>query len=170
MKLNLACEYNILEGYTNIDLYYKDPKVRNWDLNDGLPIISDNQVDEVIFEHGLTYLNNPAEFMHELHRVCKNGAKIRLIETHYSMGLANADFRKKQAGISYASFGNPNFNKEFYNLFKVKKAQLNFTRTKAVWLNLYINPWLNLFPLFYERFFAWILPCSEIKFILIVQK
>src|SRR3989344_3463022 len=46
--------------------------------------------------------------------------------------------------------------------FKIIKRKLNFTRLAFTFLNPIINPFINLSPALYERFFCWILPCAEV--------
>ena len=168
IKLNLGCGHKLLKGFENLDLFPFNNKVIKHDLNKKLPY-KDNSVSYVLCEHTLSYLDDPAKFLHDLHRVCKKNAKIDLIVNHFSLAFAYAELRKKRSGFSYFMLGEYNWNREFYKMFKVKK-HLNFTRVNFQFLNYILNPIINLSPMLYERFLCYLLPCSEIHFKLRVLK
>lgn len=168
-KLNLGCEDQILEGFFNIDIDFREGVDLAYDLNK-LPLPFENSsVEYILCSHLLEHLDNPSEFMLELYRICKNQAIIDLYVPHFSGFPTYADLTHKKPGFSYFTFGDKNFNKKLYDKFEVKK-RLNFTRTNFKWLNSIFNPLINLSPLIYERFFCYILPCSEIHFKLKVIK
>ena len=169
LKLNLGCGTDIKKGFVNIDKYEHLPGVTNCDLNLSLPY-SNNSVDYIHCEHLLYYLDNPADFLRDLYRICKPKAKVKLIVTHFSLPMAYAELRTRKSGYSYYSFGHESFNKEFYYKFKVLNKRINFTRINYKWLNIFFNPLINLCPTIYERFFCYILPASEIIFDLEVTK
>ena len=171
-RLNLGCEWTVLAGFDNIDLVSSDPRVIKWDLNKGLPMYKDNSVDYVLFEHTIYYIKEPIDLMKEIWRVCKDRAIVDLASIHFSMGLANADMRIKSQGLSYFSFGNehPVWNSELHGMFYVEFKKINFMRYKYTWINYIFNPLINKFPMFYERFFAYIFPSSEVLFKLRVVK
>ena len=56
------------------------------------------------------------------------------------------------------------------DLFEIKRVRINYGVGRASVLNWLINPLINLNHSFYCRFFAWILPASEIEFELMVVK
>jgi len=47
-------------------------------LENGLPFLEDNSVDEVYASHILEHIHGLIPFMIELYRVCKNGTKIHI--------------------------------------------------------------------------------------------
>ncbi len=168
IKLHLGCGHRVLEGFENLDLFPFNKDVIKHDLNEKLPY-KEGSVIYILCEHTLSYLDNPADFLYELHRVCKGGAKIDLIVNHFSLAFSYAELRKKRSGFSYFMLGNKNWNREFYKMFKVSK-RLNFTRVNFKFLNWIINPLINLSPTFYERFLCYLIPCSEIHFKLKIIK
>lgn len=168
LKLNLGCEDQILDGFVNIDI---EPRkgVVVYDLNK-LPLpFKDNSVDYILCSHLLEHINNPINFMLELHRICKKGAVIDLYVPHFSGFTAYSDLTHIRPGFSYFSFGEKWVNKPLYNKFKVER-KINFTRVNYAWLNYILNPLINLSPIFYERFLCYLIPSTEIKFRLEVLK
>ena len=84
LKLNLGCGARKLEGYVNVD---KEPLVDPDVVADlgapGWPFET-SSVDEAAAEHVLEHLTAERfmAFMGELHRVCKPGAKVRVVLPH----------------------------------------------------------------------------------------
>jgi hypothetical protein len=72
--------------------------------------------------------------------------------------------------FSYTTFGEWHCNKELFTMFEVLKKKISFTRVNFAFLNKIFNPIINLFPLIYERFFAYSLPSSTIVYVLRVRK
>jgi len=173
-KLNLGCGKDIKKGYINLD-FMKQPGVDIvHNLNKFPWPFKDNEFDEVYASHVLEHVDDLIKTMEELHRICKSGAKIIIRVPHFSCGVSYRDPTHKRL-FSYFTFDYFTNLKEYYdrkekNLFKIKKRKLNFTRLSFTFLNPLINPFINLSPALYERFFCWILPCSEVIFELEVVK
>lgn len=167
MKLNLGCETDIREGYVNVDIKKFEGVDVVADLNKRLPF-DDNSADEILASHILEHLDSPIEVLKELYRISKPNAKINIRVPHFSHFTNHADLTHNK-DFSYFSLGETWTNKELYPLFEVKK-KLNFNRVNHTWMNFIFNPLINSIPTLYERFFCWILPCSEIIFELKVLK
>jgi len=166
-KINLGCEYDILKGYENYDIKPANSKVNFLDLNLKIPM-KKNSVDEILISHVLEHIENPTNVLKELHRICKPKGIINMFVPHFSHFTNYADLTHNKS-FSYFSLGSDFTNKSLYPLFNVTKT-LNFNRINYKWLNVIFNPIINMFPLIYERFFCYILPCSEIHFKLEVKK
>ena len=84
MKLNIGSGGRKLEGYVNVDIEpHETPDVLCNIGADHWPF-DDNSVDEVVASHILEHLTTE-QFMHcmkEMHRVCKNDAKIDIALPH----------------------------------------------------------------------------------------
>lgn len=167
-KLNLGCGDDIRKGFINVDIRKNKGVDIVHDLNKKLPF-KNGSVDYIYCSHVLEHLKDPTMFVREMYRVSKNGATIYLRVPHFSMFGTYADMTHIRPGFSYFIFGTPHWNKEFYEKFKVK-AKLNFTGVNYTILNKLFNPIINLSPMIYERFFCYLLPCSEIHFELKVVK
>lgn len=163
LKLNLGCGDQILPGFVNVD-QIKKQGILNMDLNK-LPLkFKTNSANYILISHVLEHLNNPLDMMFEIHRICKPGAIVDVYLPHYSLCATYADLTHKFPGYSYLTFGEKYWNKGLYDKFRVIKKKLYFTRYNYAFLNKIFNPIINIAPIFYERFFSFILPCSQIHF------
>lgn len=169
IKLNLGCEDQVLPGFINVDIKKKEG-VFNYDLNKHPYPWKDNSVDFILASNVIEHLDDPTKFMLELYRICKDGTIVEVIAPHFSLFANNADLTHKRPGLSYLTFGNNNWNKEINKKFKTLNKKLYFTRSNFTFLNYIFNPIINFEPIFYERFLAYMLPCSQIRFILKVVK
>ncbi len=169
-KLNMGCGLDIKKDYINLDsIGLKGVDIVH-DLNKFSYPFKDNEFDEVYTSHVLEHLEDLTKVMKELKRICKKGAKIIIRVPHFSCGVSYRDPTHKRL-FSYFTF-NYFTDKCFYNLpkFKIINRKLNFTRWTFPFLNKVFNPIININPEIYERFFCWILPCSEVLFKLEVMK
>jgi len=163
LKLNLGCGDKIIKGFVNVDLVEK-PGIVKIDLNKYPLPFRDNSCIYILSSHLLEHLNEPEKFMLELHRISKTGAIIDIYVPHYSLCATYAELSHKRPGFSYLTFGSKHWNKEINRKFKLVSKKLYFTRTNLKFLNYIFNPLINLNPVIYERFFAFIFPCSQIHF------
>jgi len=169
-KLNLGCGLDIKKGYTNLDSIKLKGVDVVYDLNKFPYPFKDNEFDEVYTSHVLEHLDDLVKVMKELKRICKPKAKIIIRVPHFSCGVSYRDPTHKRL-FSYFTFDYFT-DKCFYNLpkFRIISRKLNFTRWTFPFLNKVFNPIININPEIYERFFCWILPCSEVLFELKVIK
>lgn len=169
-KLNFGCGEDIKKGFLNMDLL----KLKGVDIVhdfNKLPYpFKDNEFDLIYTSHVLEHLENLPKVMEELKRISREGARIIIRVPHFSCGVSYRDPTHKRL-FSYHTFDY--FTEEcFYGLpkFKIIKRKLNFTRLSFTFLNKVFNPLININQTIYERFFCWILPCSEVLFELEVIK
>jgi len=75
-KLNVGCGCNILEGWMNVDLYYKNPNIINLDLLN-LPDEWKDKYDEILCRHVLEHIpyNKLDQAFSTLHHILKPGGK-----------------------------------------------------------------------------------------------
>lgn len=177
-KLNLGCGEDIKEGFINLDFV----DLKGVDIVHNLEKFpwpfKDNEFDEIYTSHYLEHINDFERTILEIKRIAKNGAKITIRVPHFSCGVTYRDPTHK-IFYSYFTFDyyikNP-LQKTTYDKFeklkflKIIDRQLNFTRLAFPKLNYIFNPLINFNPEIYERFFCWILPCSEVLFKLQVEK
>lgn len=170
MKLNLGCGPDIKQGYVNMDKLKLAGVDVVHDLNKYPYPFKDNTFDLILASHVLEHLDDLIKAMAELKRIAKPKARIIIHGPHFSSGLAYRDPTHKRV-FSYFTYDY--FTEySFYGLpkFKIIKRKLNFTRWAMPSLNYIFNPIVNLNPAMYERFFCWLLPCSEVIFELEVIK
>jgi predicted SAM-dependent methyltransferase len=175
MKLNLGCGNNKKEGYINIDSSKEVKPDKVWNLEKKPLPFKVNSVDEVLAYHVLEHVQNFIPLMHDLHKICKNGAVIKIRVPFYS---AWGQFNDPTHVRFFSPFTFDYFKKGTYShqvkvkkdMFEVRKVKINFGIGRASILNWFFNPIINLNHKFYCRFFAWILPAAEIGYELIVLK
>jgi predicted SAM-dependent methyltransferase len=90
LKINLGCGIYPLKGYINID-YVKYPGVDFVaDLTKGIPSAPDT-VDEIYMSHVFEHIPDNLSLLAECYRVCKNGARVKIIVPHCASANAFAD-------------------------------------------------------------------------------
>lgn len=173
-KLHLGCGSDIRKGYINVD-YLDQPGVDVvCDLNKFPWPFERNSFEVVYTSHTLEHVDDLIKTMLEIHRVCKNGAKVIIRVPHFSCGVYYRDptHRRPFSYFTFEHFCNPSlyYDRKESGLFKIRRRRLNFTRLAFTFLNIIFNPIINVNPPIYERFFCWILPASEVLFELEVVK
>ena len=164
-RLNIGCGPDIKpkeEGWINLD----ELKLKGVDIVHSLNKFpypfQENEIDEVFCSHILEHVDDLVKVMKEIHRICKNNAKITIRVPHFSCGTNYRDPTHKRY-FSYFTFDF--FDEECYYdtpKFKTEKRELNFSRLAFTSINYIMNPIINLSPAIYERFFCWMLPTSEV--------
>lgn len=169
-KLNLGCGPDIRPGHINLDsLKIKGVDVVH-NLNKFPYPFKDNSFDEVYCSHVLEHVDDLIKVLSELRRITAPRGKIIIRVPHFSCGVSYRDPTHKRL-FSYFTFDY--FTDDcFYGLpkFKIADRKLNFTRLSATFLNPIFNPFLNIAPAIYERFFCWMLPTAEVLATLEVVK
>jgi SAM-dependent methyltransferase len=173
-KLNVGCGDDIKDGWTNLDFVKQSGVNVVHDINKFPWPFKDNTFDEVYCSHILEHVDNFIKVMMEIHRISKKDASIRVRAPHFSCGVSYRDPTHKRV-FSYFTFDyfcNPKtyYKRAETGLFTVQERKLNFTRLAFTPLNYIFNPLINLNQEMYERFFCWMLPCSETIFNLKVIK
>lgn len=174
-RLNLGCGNDIKEGYVNLDFVKQKGVDVVHDLSKFPWPFRDNEFDEVYTSHFLEHVKDFERTLLEIKRICKNNARVIVRVPHFSCGVTYRD-PTHRTFFSYFTFDyytreNRNYKKlSELNFLKIKKRKLNFTRLTFPSLNYIFNPIINLNPAIYERFFCWMLPCSEVLFELEVRK
>lgn len=159
-KMNLGCGKDIRQNYLNIDFEKFVGVDRILNLNNLPYPFKNNQFEEIIMQDILEHLDNPFEVMKEIYRISKPEAKIYLRVPHFSSNNIAGDIQHKR-GFNTETFTNPNMRK----MFIVKKQRITFGRLRKS-----LGGIINLYPRFYERHFAYILPAVNIEIELRVNK
>jgi SAM-dependent methyltransferase len=173
-KLNLGCGNDYRLGFWNVDVSPLVNPDEIVDLEKPLTTFKTNSVEVIVCNHTLEHIHNLVPLIHELHRVCINGAAIYIRVPFYaSWGQWNDPTHVRFfSPFSFEYFKAGNYSHEVLcdkDMFKVK-ARINFAIGRLKFMNFIMNPLLNLNQKFYCRFFAFIIPASEIYFELEVLK
>ena len=168
--LNLGCGRKRREGAVNVDCTARtspdvvhDLDVRPWPF-------PDNAFGEVFAFDVVEHLADVVATMEELHRVCRDGARVEITVPHFSSGNAFTDPTHRHF-FSRFSFDYFEDSHEFgfYSAatFRVVRAHVIFERGP---LNRIVARLANRYPRAYERRWAWIFPAWFISFELRVVK
>lgn len=175
MKLNLGCGNDYREGYINCDCT-NDIKIDEFvDLEKPLDMFEDNSIDEIICFHVLEHIKDIVPLIHELHRISKGGSLIKIKTPFYSSwGQYNDPTHVRFfTPFTFDYFNKGNYSHEVISneqMFKSNKVKINFGVGPSSKLNFLFNPLINLNHKVYCRFFAWLIPSSEIDYELEVIK
>ena len=174
-KINLGCGNDYKPCYINCDWTDKVKVDKVVDLEKPLEMFGKDTASLVIGNHVLEHIKNFVPLMHELHRICKPGATIKIKTPFYS---AWGQFNDPTHVRFFTPYTFDYFKKNNYShevgcdedMFEVEKVRINFGIGTSSKLNFIKNPIVNFNHKIYCRFFAWIFPCSEIEYKLRVLK
>ena len=166
MKLNIGCGYDIKKGYMNLDKEeFSNVDIKH-NLNKFPYPFKDNTFEEILSLGVLELLDDFIKVMEELHRICKPNAIIKIRCAAFpSMCSAQDPLVKKFMTWNTFDYFNGywNYSKAILN---IKKREYIFSINRFHW----INPIINLFPVFYSRFLFNIFPATTLYFELEVIK
>lgn len=159
MKLNLGCHKDIRKGWTNLDCQDMEGVDVVHDLNVYPYPFLNNQVDEVYASHIIEHIDNAKAMLKEIHRICKNKARIKIITPHFSSYEAWADLEHKRA-LSIICFRDG-----MIEGFKTIKNEIHLADSKF-WFRWFVKR----FPYFYEKHLCYFIPAMAIHCELEVEK
>jgi SAM-dependent methyltransferase len=107
-KLNFGCGINILTGWDNVDIQKGKGVFKSFDFDTCPYPIKDNTYDKVLFDFVIEHLSNPKGSLEELHRICKNNARIFIRTPYYNNKGAFTDMthRSYHTDRSFINFVN----------------------------------------------------------------
>jgi SAM-dependent methyltransferase len=118
----------------------------------------DNRFDKVVMTDVLEHLDDTIGAMEEIHRVCRNGAKVHIVVPHFSSANAYTDITHRRF-FAHASFDyfTDDHAYSFYtrSRFRRMRVDIQFHPTlvnKAVWRL------ANRFTVAYEQRWCWLFP------------
>lgn len=168
--LNLGCGRKRLQNAINVDLVMEVKPDVVHDLNQTPWPFDENEFAEVYANDVIEHCSDIVVIMDEIHRVCRDGAIVRITTPHFSSANAFTDPTHRHF-FSYFSFdyftGEHEF--DFYSdrRFRRRKSQIFFHPTlvnKVVWRL------ANRYPHAYEHRWAWLFPAWFLSFELEVVK
>jgi SAM-dependent methyltransferase len=117
LKLHLGCGFEYLEGFVNCDCDSSVKPDLIVDLEKKLPF-KDSSVDEIFSVHCFEHIQNLHGLMKELHRVCKRGAKLKIIVPYFQgIGAFNNPDHKRFFGKTTMDF-----YEEMFEVVKVRRV------------------------------------------------
>lgn len=138
------------------------------DINQGLPF-KDNEIDEVYSRHTLEHVDDIFFVMKEIYRILKPTGNLIIKVPHFSCPTGYSDLTHKRFfGIYSFQCFDPNHAKHNYNEVGGVKYKLISTRLSFHYgpLSKFFEYIFNKIQAKYERYFCYLFPAYDIKFIL----
>jgi SAM-dependent methyltransferase len=165
-RLNLGSGGLPLEGYTNVDISSRSPKVDIvYDLNQYPWPFDDNWADEINMSQCLEHLDDRNAAMKEIYRILKPGCKAKIDVPHFTWQFAYADPTHKHFFAHMTFFYYAGRGRYFDFCFSDCKVKITFGKTLSVW-NYLIEPLANLFPNVYEQSLLRMFPAVSVDAVL----
>src|SRR5437764_1437704 len=168
--LNLGCGRKRVEGAVNVDLtpdtapdVLHDLNVRPWPF-------PENHFEEVLAYDVIEHLEDVLKTFEEIHRVCRDGARVKLAVPHFSSGNAFTDPTHRHFfGYFTLDCLTEEDERSFYTCarFGFRHRQIIFWPTL---LNKIVWRLANRYPMWYELRWAWVFPALFVTFELEVLK
>ena len=168
--LNLGCGLKHVPEAVNLDLTREtNPDVIH-DLKQLPWPLPNNHFSEVLAYDVIEHLDDFIAAMEEIHRVCSNGAVVRITVPHFSCANAYTDPTHRRL-FGYFSFDylTGDSEIEFYTRVRFKKLASRMIFYPSL-LNKLVWRLANRYPAAYERRWAWIFPAWYLYFELEVTK
>ena len=174
-RLNLGCGMDIREGYINVDKFM----LPNVDVIHNLDVFpypfDDNSINEIIFIDCLEHLKDVEAVIEECYRILKVGAEIIINVPYFSFHGTFYYMNHKPNFFGYKTFDeytNGEGREYYYKArFDIIYRRITFDTgryfthkkfTKII--TTIIDSIINLRPIVYERWFAWIFPARSIHY------
>jgi ubiquinone/menaquinone biosynthesis C-methylase UbiE len=143
----------------------------------------DNEFDLVICDDVIEHLDDTIRVMAEIHRITKNHGIIKISVPHFTSDNYHTDITHKRAFTSRSfDFFDPDRSEvhQYYSRarFRIRKKVIGFSEVMPsgrkhppnIHKFLGIQYLVNRFPRIYEKFFAYVMPATELYFELEVLK
>lgn len=176
-KLNLGCGEDYRADCVNLDILDNVKKDIKHDLNIYPWPFDDNEFDVVYCIDVLEHLEKPAKAVEEMHRICKNNAKIIIRSPHFSSQVAHVDLQhvksfSVQVFNDYSGKGGHSY--ETNVVFNILVNKILFLKGYKYFWNYLVERLVNLSNFTknaYETTFLWSLfPAQNVYFELKVIK
>jgi len=126
-KLNFGCGKDIRKDYINMDIVKIDGVDVIHNFNKFPYPFKDNTFEEVYCKHVLESVKELVNVMEELHRICKNGAIIKVYDIYYNCsGVHNDPYLIRSFNDNSFNFLEKDYETSFYTNkdFKIIKREL----------------------------------------------
>jgi predicted SAM-dependent methyltransferase len=176
-KVDFGCGSSKKEGFIGVDFL----PLKGVDVVHNLEAFpypfQDNEVDEVWMDNVLEHLRNPLKVVEELHRICKNGAKINISVPYFRSMYACIDpTHVNFFGVYWFNYFDPSHpfhHKYQYSKATLKVEKIEFNRESKGnmrFLKRKLVAYAESNPYSYEERFSHLLPLNSLTFYLTVLK
>lgn len=170
----MGCGKDILPWYLNRDIVQLPGVDKVFDFEKFPYPFQDNEFEEIYCSHILEHMNELWKVMEEFTRIGKNWAHIKVKVPYFASPNAWWDYTHKRTfNTNSFDYFHPD---SYYNNAKVivKRMRIHYLSNKSFMksdkFNVIFDALINISPKIYERFFCYILPASEIHYLLEIKK
>ncbi len=173
-RLNFACGTDIRDGWVNMDVARLDGVGVVHDFNAFPYPFKDGAFDEIYASHALEHVDDLLRVMEEFQRILAPGGVVKALVPYFSSPNSYRDPTHRiwftSQTFSYCAPGH------YYSKarFVVRRRRMflfsNAGFMRSAWYSWPFDALFTAFLPLYERFFCYWLPCSEIHFLLQVEK
>jgi len=167
--LHLGCGNKKVSGALGIDLNPNSQADIIHDLNKCPWPLESERFERVVCVHVLEHLDDMMRTMAEIYRVCKDGAIVEIATPHFSSVNSWDDPTHKHhftlASFDYFHRDHPFIYENMH--FEVLERRLTFSRS---FLKIPARLICAMYPRWYEKHFAFMLPARNLEFTLRVGK
>lgn len=169
-SLNLGCGRKYLPEAINLDMLPETRPDVVHDLNQLPWPFPDDHFREILAYDVIEHLEQFVPTMEEIHRVCCDGAVVRITVPHFSCANAFTDPTHRQCfGYFSMNYLTGDNELDFYTPARFKKLSSRMLFYPSL-INKLVWRLANRYPEAYERRWAWIFPAWYLYFELEVQK
>lgn len=172
-KLNFGCGRDTKVDYVNMDIFPLDGVDVVHDFEEFPYPFADDQFEEIYCSHVLEHTSDLIRVMEEFNRIGKDGCLVKVLVPYFSSPYNALD---------------PTHKRQFnWNTFDhlvdgyISKCKVEILNRKIIfftcrsfmksrWYSLPIDLFINLFPVIYQRFLPYILPATEMHYLLKITK
>ena len=172
-RLNFGCGRDIRAGYVNMDLFPLEGVDVVHDFEMPPYPFRDDQFAEIYCSHVLEHMADLVKVMEELGRIGRDGCLIKVMVPYFSSPANALDPTHKRQ-----------FNWHTFDHFVdgyISTVRLEIVRRRIIfftcqgfmqsrWYSWPLDVFINALPLVYQRFFPYLLPASEIHYLLKLKK
>jgi predicted SAM-dependent methyltransferase len=168
--LNLGCGLKRVPEAVNLDITPATHPDVVHDLNSVPWPLPDDHFSEVLAYDVIEHLENFVAVMEEIHRVCRDGAVVRITVPHFSCANAYTDpTHRRLFGYFSMDYVTGEGEIQFYTRARFRKLSSRLMFYPSL-LNKLVWRLANRYPAAYERRWAWMFPAWYLCFELEVQK
>ncbi len=168
--LDLGCGSNKAKGAFGVDIYPYEGVDKVLNVNEAPWDLPDNQFEKVRCLHVIEHIDNVAEFMRELHRICKPSAELYFETPHFSSLNSWSDPTHKAHFSSqwYKLFLKSGYLSAQSGEFQIKKSHVTFGKSPRARIGSFLS-WLRGTEK-WEKYSAFSFPGMDIQTTLTVVK
>lgn len=166
--LHIGCGKQKLAGTLGVDIDPDSAADIIFDLNKRPYPFKANTFEQVFAEHIIEHLEDIVGVMEEIHRICKNGARLKIISSHFTSVDSFTDITHKHfltsMSFDYFIAGTPLYIKHSYSKVKYKKIGVRVGPETDNWLLKGLLWLVNKNVVWYESRLAFIFPVGVIYY------